>query len=325
MINKKLGLSIANTLLVTAALQGLTPVAADSLKVFNPVTGHYYQRFDLANVKQSTANANCNALKAHLVTFAGTDYGVDNKEADFVYSQLVSKSPAGAPNGNNNFNFIGAVFNENTYTWSWLTGEAFGKNFPSANGGYDFYGMKVSDGKWQLANNDGYVQYQGTYSTGYVCEWEGNDYVASATVPDLNNNGVDETASLYLDYKTNNHTVIIRDPKTHTTISTLTFANSTPTPPIGLAVIADMNINGVPEIAVLSGLTIRIKDAKNNNVSLKTFNFLNSTYQPRSLSATYSSDKTFSELTVVGVLPTGKATAETRDSKSGALLYSDTF
>jgi hypothetical protein len=185
--------------------------------------------------------------------------------------------------------------------------------------------MKVSDSKWILSYIDGHIG-SGIYSsTGYVCEWDGNDYIASATVPDLNNNGVDETAALYLDYKTNNHTVIIRDPKTHTTISTLTFANSTPTPPIGLAVIADMNINGVPEIAVLSGLTIRIKDAKNNNVSLKTFNFLNSTYQPRSLSATYSSDKTFSELTVVGVLPTGKATAETRDSKSGALLYSDTF
>lgn len=324
MTNKKLGLSIANTLLVTAALQGLTPVAADSLKVFNPVTGHYYQRFDLANVKQSTANANCNALKAHLVTFAGTDYGVDNKEADFVYSQLVSKSLSGAGNGYN-FNFIGAVYNENTFTWSWVTGEPFGKNFPTTVNGYDYYGMKVSDSKWILSNIDGHIG-SGIYSsTGYVCEWDGNDYIASATVPDLNNNGVDETAALYLDYKTNNHTVIIRDPKTHTTISTLTFANSTPTPPIGLAVIADMNINGVPEIAVLSGLTIRIKDAKNNNVSLKTFNFLNSTYQPRSLSATYSSDKTFSELTVVGVLPTGKATAETRDSKSGALLYSDTF
>lgn len=153
----------------------------------------------------------------------------------------------------------------------------------------------------------------------------GNHFIDNATVPDLNGNGVDESASLYLDSKNNKHTVIIRDPESHVTINTLTFATST-TPPVGLAVIADMNSNGTPEIAVLSGRNVQIKDAKDNTKVLKSIKFLKNTYQPRALSVMPDSNNNgFDELTVLGILQTGKATSETRDSNTAVKLFSDTF
>ncbi len=315
----------------------MSPVFADSAVVFNPDNGHYYQRFELANVNWNTAKANCSGLNAHLVTYSGTDWGVDNKEANFVFKNLVQKSPVGTlANNNYTFYYIGAVYNESKYTWSWVTGEAIGVNFPATNANYDYLGIPVVDGTWGLVLQDG-TSYKevgvGIYgylgvSVGYVCEWDGNNYIASATLPDISGNGYDENALLYLDYKTNNHTVVIRDQKDNKLISTLIFPNKTPTPPIGLAVIADINNNKIPEIAVLSGLSVRIKDAKakSSDAILKTINFLNSNFQPRSLSATYSANTFgYSELTVVGSTIGNNTTAETRDSKTGTMLYSNKF
>ena len=314
----------------------MSPVFADSAVVFNPDNGHYYQRFELRSVNWSTASANCSALNAHLVTYSGTDNTVDNKEADFVYANLITKSKFGSTTGGSyNYYYIGASYDESTANWSWVTGEAFGANFPTDTRGNDYFGVTVYDGSWELLPSDGSgpgldinnTAYRGS-SAGYVCEWDGNNYVASATLPDISGNGYDENALLYLDYKTNNHTVVIRDQKDNKLISTLIFPNSTPTPPIGLAVIADINNNKIPEIAVLSGLSVRIKDAKakSSDAILKTINFLNSNFQPRSLSATYSANTFgYSELTVVGSTIGNNTTAETRDSKTGTKLYSNKF
>ena len=317
----------------------MSPVFADSDIVFNPDNGHYYQRFELRSVNWSSASANCSALKAHLVTYSGTDYTVDNKEANFVYANLIKKSKFGPTTGGSyNYYYIGASYNASTAIWSWVTGEAVGANFPTDTDGNDYFGITVYDGSWRLLPPDGRNAYgeefvindsvYGGSSAGYVCEWDGNNYVASATLPDISGNGYDENALLYLDYKTNNHTVVIRDQKDNKLISTLIFPNKTPTPPIGLAVIADINNNKIPEIAVLSGLSVRIKDAKakSSDAILKTINFLNSKFQPRSLSATYSANTFgYSELTVVGSTIGNNTTAETRDSKTGTKLYSNKF
>lgn len=308
---------------ITTALLALcaTPVLADSAKVFFAGNSHYYQRFDIADINWNKARTNCDALKGHLATIP-RDSGVTSPENTFVYSELASKSPAGS----DVHYFIGAYYTESTFTWAWVTGEPFGSGFsaPTGPNHYNYYAMRSIDGFWNTRPVQG-NSFTDSHTAGYICEWDGNHFVANATVSDLNGNGVDENASLYLDYKNNKHTVIIRDPKSHVTIKTLTFATST-TPPIGLAVIADMNGNGTPEIAVLAKLNVQIKDAKDNTAVLKSINFLNKNYQPRALSAMPDSNNNgFDELTVLGVLQSGKAVSETRDSSTGAKLFSDTF
>ncbi|MDD5125020.1 C-type lectin domain-containing protein [Methylovulum sp.] len=60
---------------------------ADSTIVFNSDNSHYCQRIDSTTTNWTIAKNNCQALKAHLVTFT------DKTEHDFVYKQLVSKAP----------------------------------------------------------------------------------------------------------------------------------------------------------------------------------------------------------------------------------------
>lgn len=319
MKNSKNNVLLTSTIATVALALSATPVFADSAKVFFTGNSHYYQRFDIANINWNKAKTNCETLKGYLATFPKIDG--DNPESTFVYSDLVSKSPAGS----NADYFIGAYYMPDTFAWAWVTGELFDNVLAVPNSGYNYLTLNSGDGMWhaKLAEYNGYSSSTGT--AGYICEWDGNNFVGNATVPDLNGNGIDENASLYLDYKNNKHTVIIRDPKSHITISTLTFSTST-TSPIGLAIIADINNNGIPEIAVLSKLNVQIKDAKNNTKVLKSINFLSKTYQPRALSTMPDSDNNgFDELTVLGTLQTGKATSETRDSSTGVKLFSDTF
>jgi len=307
---------------VTTAVLGLSAndAFADSAVVFNAANSHYYQRFDIANINWNTAKGNCETLKGHLVTIPGDGTNTNPPEDTFVFSQLTSKAPAGS----NVYYFTGAYFSSTTGTWAWVTGEpwGWGSTSPAING-YAYYALYSGSDSWYrkpIQGNGG-----SSNTNGYICEWDNNNFVATATVPDLNGNGVDEIASLYLNQLNNRHTIKIRDPKTHVTLSTLTFTTDT-TPPIGLAVIADINGNNIPEIAVLSKLNVKIKDAKNNAVILKSINFLNSTYQPRALSARPDSNGNgFDELTVLGTLQNGKTTSQTRDSSTGLVLFTDTF
>jgi hypothetical protein len=319
MKNYKSNVLIASAITTAMLALSSTSSFADSAKVFNPDNSHYYQRFDNTSINWSLAKNNCQSLKGHLVTFT------DKNEHDFVYSQLVSKAPV----INNRYFFLGASYDATKVAWSWIDGTPFSFTFSFGDNSRNILMMEAPNGYYWNVPIDGSDVWDSNlghvYNAGYICEWDGNNFVANATVPDLNGNGVPEIASLYLDYKNNKHTVIIRDPKTHAKISALTFATSA-TPPVGLAVIADTNSNGSPEIAVLSKLNVQIKDAKDNTKVLKSINFLNNKYQPRALSVMPDSNNNgFDELTVLGILPSGKATSETRDSSTGEILFSDTF
>ncbi|MDD5274710.1 MAG: C-type lectin domain-containing protein [Methylovulum sp.] len=319
-MKKRQTMLLVNALTTALLASSATAVFADSAKVFNPDNSHYYQRFDIADINWNTAKGNCEALRGHLLTLP-SESGVSSEE-NFVYTQLVSKSPAGS---NANY-FIGLFYTPSTFTWAWVTGETYPLfSAPPSVVNYNYIVMNSAAlDTWYIRP----VQFNGnsnSHTAGYICEWDGNHFVANATIPDLNANGVPEIASLYLDYKNNKHTVIIRDPQSHATISTLTFATST-TPPIGLAVIPGNGFFNDTKIAVLSNLNVQIKDAKDNSKVLKSIKFLNKTYQPRALSVMPDTDNNgFDELTVLGILKTGKATSETRDSSTGAKLFSDTF
>ncbi len=254
-------------------------------------------------------------MNAHLVTITSTS------EQDFLFTQLVSKAPTYG------YYFLGIYYDSANFSWHWITGETDNVDHgtPPASD-YGYLSMRTDKGDWYYTRSDGYINGTGNqYATGYVCEWDSNHFVSSIAVPDMNGNGVDEIASLYLDYGTNKHTVQIRDPQKHVTLSTLTFGNG-PTPPLGLAVIADINGNNQPEIAVLAGRNVIIKDIKNNAKKLKTISFLSAGKQARTLNALPdSNDNGADELSVLGVSSDGTATTETRDSDTGAKLFSDNF
>lgn len=306
------------TVLSTVALAWGGPTAADSDVIFNPANGHFYQRFDTSPAGWSLAKGKCQTLLAHLVTFT------DTAEHDFVYGQLVSKAPV----TDYKYFWLGATYNPDTVSWSWITGEKFPFTFGFGSEDENALIMAAPNGDYVYADPNGYELSPGLgglENAGYVCEWDGNTVTGSASVPDLNDNGAPEIALLYLDYKTNRHTVLIRDAKTHAETGKLLFGAG-PIPPTGLAVLADLNGNGAPEIAVLSGLKVQIKDAKDTALPSKTISFFNSAYQARALSVMPDSNHNgFDELTVLGVQKNGKITAQTRDSSTAELLFSDTF
>ncbi|MFM8331431.1 MAG: hypothetical protein ACKN9T_07060 [Candidatus Methylumidiphilus sp.] len=180
-------------------------------------------------------------------------------------------------------------------------------------------------GKWEV--DDG----NQSSSVGFICEWETNNHVATAAVPDLNASGKPEIAALYLDFATGYHTVRVRDMVTGSLLRTLTFLKSEQ-PPQGLAVVRDLSGNTVPEIGVLYRdpttlqPTVWFKDAT-TLATVKTMAFLSNLYDPKAINTLGDLNANGSdEILVEGVLrSTGAAYAEIRDSKTGAKLGGAAF
>lgn len=310
-----------------AALVLIPAAQADSDRIKWNNNGHYYQRFDTIKTWHSSEAA-CENMGAHLVTISSVG------ENDFIKAQLLVNTPPSS----SSYYFIGATDEDTQNSWKWVTGEAWNyTNWYSSepdNSDFDNY-LAIGD--------DHYSSYYGYWFdlttnyyavAGYLCEWESNTYVGIASVPDLTGNGWAEDATLYVDYKTQTHTVAIKDPKTHAPVSTLTFIKNFK-PPQGLAVLEDMDGNGRAEIAVLYYdatyrlARVKIKDAKDNTQYIDNgkLTFLDPNYAPVAISAVPDTNGNgASEITVLGKhKKTGKAKSETRDSKTGALLGSNTF
>ncbi len=300
-----------------ATLTGLVlanPAQADSTRQAWDGNEHYYQRFDRLET-WGNAKQHCESLGAHLSTITSID------EQKFIQNNFLANQDGGYQF------FIGGSDAAAQFDWKWVTGEAWiytnwesgepqnraGEDYLAINGNYSngsSYNYKWHD-----------VTAADTYQ-GHLCEWSTNNFVGTTMVPDLNGNGVDEIAALWVDYKLGAHTVQIRDPSRNTVLSTLTFA-TTFNPPQGLVVLADLNNNGIPEIGVLfssGGPVVRIKDAKNNAVTLRTINFLGGTYTPRGVNVIPDMNGNgSSEILVLGK-GRGKAKAEIRDSKTDTVL-----
>jgi len=305
-----------------SAANGVTPYA-DSLKTLWPGNGHYYKRYDNQTITWTDAQKACQALGANLATITS------DGEQSFVWG-LVSGSPLRGwfAIGANDIAVHGA--------WQWVTGEASGgwtyshwwNGEPSSG---DYMAMQFvgdgTDGYWFSGDN--------SPSHGYVCEWSTNTYIGTAAVPDQNANNYPEDAILYVDFTTSLHTVILKDRKSpHAAVGIkLTYAQND-IPPKGLAVIADTNGNGKLEIAVLDQNystnmpIVRVKDISNNAAYIHSFQFFtDGNYRPVSLAVEPDANANGSnELTVTALhKDTGKAYTETRDSKTGGLLYTNAF
>jgi hypothetical protein len=130
-----------------------------------------------------------------------------------------------------------------------------------------------------------------------------------------------------VDYKTGQHTVKINDSATACINQHFNFCKSF-TAPLGLVTVNDLNANGIPEIAVLNGNIVTIKDAKNNKAILMKFGTMVNDFgvptgfkaKNISVSADLNGNGS-SELSIMGVnAATGKTRVEIRDSKTGQLL-----
>jgi hypothetical protein len=313
MINKQaltyaLYLSGATMLTLTATAQ------ADSNRLQWNSNKHFYQRFD-GPLTWQAAKVKCESKGAHLDTITS------DLERDFVNNNLYRDRAF----------WIGASDATVEKRFAWVTGEKWA---------YQNWGATSKN----TASGD-YV-WSTTYEWGinsavdmnvYICEWSTHSYIDFASVPDFNGNGVNEVAVLYVDYVTKKHVVIIRDPKTDTVLSTLTF-NSGSIVPQGFVVLNDLNGNGVPEIGVLYSKigmmysyfgqpTVDIKDAMNNKVYLSSLRFLNPSFVPRKIAVSADTNGNgSSEIIVLGI---GKANntpkVETRDSKTGVILSDTQF
>ena len=301
-------------------------VEANSNKLVWNQNGHFYQRFDAVK-NWSEAKAACVSVGAHLATITSV------AENDFIKLNLLVNTPPTSEA----WYFIGATDSASQLNFKWVTGEAWNysnwySNEPDNNTDEDY--LVIGDDDYSGYYGYWFDVYSSDLESGYLCEWETNNYIGVASVPDLNGNGWAEDATLYVDFKTTAHTVKIKDPQTHATISTLTFVKNQ-NPPQGLAVLEDMNGNSQAEIAVLTYdasyrlARVKIKDAKNNAAYIDNGNltFLTPDYVP--IAITTVPDKNgngSSEITVLGKhRRTGATKSETRDAETGALLGSNLF
>jgi hypothetical protein len=298
--------------------------AADSARIKWDTNGHYYQLFEGAPITWANAKTACEGKSAHLATITS------EAENGFIRSQLLA--------GRSYWYSIGGTSSD-TYKWTWITGEAWGfqpfaadRGHPQHNAGQNY--LVIS------ANYSPYQQYPGyggqwfnVYSsdtfTGYICEWSTQNYIDTTLVPDMNNNGVDEVAVLYVDLKTGKHTVQIKDPATDTVLKTLVFVTNF-IPPSGLVALHDTNDNGAAEIGVLFTQfrypNVQIIDTKTSK-TVRNITFLNPGFTPKTIGVSADADANGAdEIVVLGINRTsGAATAEIHDSKTGQVTNNTPF
>lgn len=310
---EKLNVSVISLLSLSLTF---TIAHADSNKLRWDGNKHFYQRFE-RNYSYDQAKTHCENLSAHLATITS------EQENIFIANTVL----AGATHGK--YYFIGGSDANTEGVWQWITDEAWDYNNwysgqPSNRDNEDYLLIEVDNtgssihGHWFDSSS-----LSSSTVVGFVCEWSENAYVGSAIVPDINNNGGHEIAALYVDFRTGKHVVKIKDSISKEVISVLDFATNFRAP-AGVVSIADMNGNGIPEIAVLYTDTqnnvpkIMIKDAANNKKTLKNFSVLGPNFTPKSITrAPDLNNNGTDELSILGIDNSSSgARVETRDSQS---------
>ncbi len=293
--------------------------AADSDRLPWPVNGHFYQLFEPGAITWNNAKKACEAKSAHLATITSVA-----ENAFIKTSFLDSRS--------NGWYHIGGTDATTPNNWKWITGEPLGypgtlpwSPIDPSNGDKEDY-LAIADGGWSGLWGD-------TFATinqfGYICEWSTQNFIDTTLVPDQNGNGVDEIAALFVNFKTGQHTVQIKDPLTDTLLTTLTFRTGF-TPPSGMVMIPDISGNKIPEIGVLytkfNFPNVLLKDIK-TKAEVSDIDFMTPAFRPNSVGI--GRDKNGNgavEIVVLGInKTTGAAKAEIRDSKTKAVLGDTPF
>ncbi len=304
---EKLLTSIITLLSLSAAF---TPAHADSNKLRWDGNKHFYQRFE-RDYTYDQAKTYCENQSAHLATITS------EQENLFITNILLDGT------GYYVYYYLGGSDATTEGVWQWQTEEPWTYNYwsssePSNKEDEDYLAINANptDGKWFD------VKSASSSVVGFICEWSESAYVGSTIIPDINNNGGHEIAALYVNFRNGKHTVKIKDSITKEEISVLDFATNFRAP-AGLASVADMNGNGIVEIAVLYTDTqnnvpkVMIKDALSNKKPLKNFTVLGPDFTPKSISSAPDlNNNGTSELSILGIAnSSSKAKVETRDSQ----------
>ncbi|MGH8474258.1 MAG: C-type lectin domain-containing protein [Methylococcales bacterium] len=314
---------------------------ADSTRIIWNVNGnvngngndHYYQRFDRLETR-GDASQHCESLGAHLATITSGD------EQNFIQGNILA-----GINANQSY-FIGGDGADSSggagsdTGWKWITGEPWNYTNWAVNGSERQPNNRTVNNTnedyliiFAAANADQGLRYKwfdvfvNDAYQGHICEWSFDRFIGTTSVPDLNGNGVDEIAALFVDHRNGEHTVRIKDPASKALLSILTFQTSF-NPPQGVVALADLDLdqNDTPEIGVLfseNGPVVQIKDAQNNNTLLNTIRFLNSAFTPVSVTAIADTNGNgSSEILVLGNNSNrlGKAKSQIRDSRTTDVL-----
>ena len=278
-------------------------VLADTAIVPWSGNGHYYQRVD-KSLSWFSAKDECAAKKGHLATVTSAP------EFAFLQDNILSYYYAFALGGTK----------ENTGVWRWITGETFsytpGNNF-SNEAGEDYL----------YATGSQFRDVTGTPTLyGYICEWDYENHIATATIPNVNAGGIEEIASLYTDKLNTKFYVRLKDSSTGTLINNgILFGETATAKPIAVAGIKDTNSNLKPEIAVLASSygtqspSVIIKDSSTKEL-LKTLPFFTSGYDAKGISVVKDINANgYDEISVMAT-KAGVTTVQIKDSKSGSLL-----
>jgi hypothetical protein len=286
----------------------LNPIWADSQQI-TWTNGHSYQRFETSKISWTSAKDKCDSLGGYLATITGSE------EQAFIANKILVLG--GEPlKGYHIGGYKAADKN-----WHWITGEQW--NYANWYQGHPFnvgihlsiYNNRIWLDKDIVADIDG-----------YICEWDYNQIISSAVVPDINNNGKPEIAGLYQSAKTKNYFIDMNDSLTHALVGKrLTFPLGK-APSGGMVVLKNIEkTNTTPEVGVLiydgTKTYVQIKDVQ-KNVAIANISFLDSSYAPQAISAIPDiNNNGYDEIIVSGKHKTAQdVIIEIRDSKTKKLL-----
>lgn len=249
-------------LLLISGLPLIANAATDKLKWDG--NNHFYQEIYQYGITWPTANTNCAKAGGHLATITS-----DLEQAFIIQNMLSSSTGSYA---------LGATYNPNNATWSWLTGEKWSYTH------WDSYEPENISGKNYLVISDFDQEWYNRYATdklyGYICEWSYAKFIASTTLPTIGGTTNPEIAALYQDKNATNYYVRFNDASSGQSVrSDLAFGKTANDKPIAIAALKDISGNGKPEVAVLSfrynssAPTVMIKDSI-NGTTLNTITFL---------------------------------------------------
>lgn len=301
---KTLSLIIATTLSMSLAL----PVLADSERVKYGKTGNVYQRIDTF-LAWTDAKSACEEEGGYLATIT------TNAENNFVLNKLLADASSYTM-----YKF-GLTDEKVEGTWKWVVNESYRFNnwYPGQPNGGDYAAISQSDGQWHDVDND--------YSSGYICEWSAKQIISNAVVPDLNGNGYDEWAILYVNSFSRKPYVRIQDGDTGKMIQLMEIG-STGDNPAAITSFDDISGNDEPEIAVAysdgNNYWVSVHDAKTGDRVEKHYVLNAKKYDVISLSASNDSDGNgapeliMQQETIVSIY--NPSLIQTMDAKSGTVL-----
>lgn len=284
------------------------PVLANPERIKYKKTGNIFQLID-TNLSWLDAKAACEEEGGYLATI--TTSGENN----FVLKKLLVDADSYT------YYKFGLSDEKVEGNWKWVANERYKfKNWtPGQPNGGDYAAISKSDGLWHDVDNG--------HSSGYICEWSAKQIKSNTVVPDINGNGYDEWAILYINSLTRKTYVRVQDGNTGKKVQLIEIG-STGNNPVAITSLDDMSGNGEPEIAIAysdgNNYWLAVHDAKTGGLVKKHYVLNAKRYDVISLSAANDSNgngapELIMQQEIIGSIYK-PSLIQTMDAKSGAVL-----